>query len=125
MGFAFPNVPYIIDGDFKITESKAVTVYICDRWAPALMGSTPEERATIIMLQQVLIDAFFTGARSAMSNEDREALYEAFKGALEPFIAYLGDKDFMHGSEIRLSDFYVWELIETTNAAAGDDRFMQ
>ena len=25
----FPNLPYIIDGNTKLTESKAVTLYIC------------------------------------------------------------------------------------------------
>ena len=44
----FPNLPYIIDGDFKLTESKAVTVYICDRWCPALMGANIAERSRII-----------------------------------------------------------------------------
>ena len=48
LGFDFPNLPYIIDGEFKLTESAAVTVYICDKWCPALMGATPEERSRII-----------------------------------------------------------------------------
>jgi len=51
LGLDFPNLPYIIDGDFKITESKAVSVYICDKWAPQLLGRTPEARAKIIMYQ--------------------------------------------------------------------------
>ena len=42
LGFDFPNLPYIIDGDFKLTESKAVSTYICDKWAPELLGTTPE-----------------------------------------------------------------------------------
>ena len=51
LGVDFPNIPYIIDGDFFLTESKAVSVYICDRWCPELMGSTPVERASIVMMQ--------------------------------------------------------------------------
>ena len=56
LGIEFPNLPYIIDGDFKLTECKAIAVYICDKWCPALMGSNPGERANIIMMQQVLSD---------------------------------------------------------------------
>ena len=51
LGLDFPNLPYIIDGDVKLTESKAVTVYICDKFAPQLLGKTPETRARIIMCQ--------------------------------------------------------------------------
>ena len=55
-GAPFPNIPYIQDGDFKLTESKAVTVYICDRWDPTLMGANAAERGQVIMLQCVLTD---------------------------------------------------------------------
>ena len=48
LGFDYPNRPYIIDGDFKLSESGAVTMYIADRWAPALMGSNAQERSRII-----------------------------------------------------------------------------
>ena len=38
LGIEFANLPYIIDGDFKLTESAAVTAYICDKWCPQLLG---------------------------------------------------------------------------------------
>ena len=56
LGFDYPNLPYIIDGDFKLTESAAVTMYICDRWAPALMGTNAMERSRIMQLQCLLKD---------------------------------------------------------------------
>lgn len=28
LGLIFPNLPYVIDGDFKLTESKAIHLYI-------------------------------------------------------------------------------------------------
>ena len=37
----FPNLPYITDGDFTITESVAVHRYICDKYKPELLGTTP------------------------------------------------------------------------------------
>ena len=56
----FPNLPYIIDGDVKISESKAVYTYLCDKFAPELLGKNVNERARIFMLQSVIAD-FFTG----------------------------------------------------------------
>jgi glutathione S-transferase len=31
IGFDFPNLPYLIDGDFKLTESSAIAKYIIKR----------------------------------------------------------------------------------------------
>jgi glutathione S-transferase len=31
LGFDFPNLPYLIDGDFKLTESLAIAKYIIKR----------------------------------------------------------------------------------------------
>ena len=50
LGIPFPNIPYIIDGDLKLSESKAVTLYICEKWAPELLGANPAERGHILML---------------------------------------------------------------------------
>jgi len=37
----FPNLPYFIDGDFKLSETNAIHEYIADKWMPSLNGITP------------------------------------------------------------------------------------
>ena len=32
LGLDYPNVPYLFDGDFKITESGAILRYICGKY---------------------------------------------------------------------------------------------
>ena len=54
LGFDFPNLPYLIHGDLKMTESIAIHKYIANMWDPTLLGSTPEQRANINMLGDIL-----------------------------------------------------------------------
>ena len=37
----FPNLPYIIDGDFKLSETYAVHQYIAQKYCPDVLGNTP------------------------------------------------------------------------------------
>lgn len=37
----FPNLPYIQDGDFMLSETFAVQIYIAQKYCPSLMGTTP------------------------------------------------------------------------------------
>jgi glutathione S-transferase len=41
LGMDFPNLPYLFDEDYKITESMAIMKYICAKWKPELLGANP------------------------------------------------------------------------------------
>ena len=41
----FANLPYIIDGKVKISQTLAVHQYIVGKWKPEMLGKTPQERA--------------------------------------------------------------------------------
>ena len=56
LGLDFPNVPYLIHGDLKITESAAITRYVINKFGPELAGKTPEEAAHADQLYGVLGD---------------------------------------------------------------------
>jgi glutathione S-transferase len=38
LNFSYPNLPYLIDGDFKLTETSAIVRYICGKFMPELLG---------------------------------------------------------------------------------------
>lgn len=42
LGLAFPNMPYMIDGEVKITDTIAIMIYLCHKYAPELLGDTPK-----------------------------------------------------------------------------------
>lgn len=43
LGLPFPNMPYLIDDELKITDPYAMGVYIANAFAPELLGKTPDE----------------------------------------------------------------------------------
>lgn len=47
LGLDFPNLPYLINGDFKLTESMAIANYIIRKSKPELLGKTIEDQAKV------------------------------------------------------------------------------
>mmetsp|Transcript_26563 Transcript_26563/g.4674 ORF Transcript_26563/g.4674 Transcript_26563/m.4674 type:complete len:119 (+) Transcript_26563:27-383(+) len=45
LSLRFPNIPYFIDGDFRISECQAVMQYICAKHRREYLGRTLEEQA--------------------------------------------------------------------------------
>lgn len=50
LGLEFPNLPYLIDEDVRVTETMAVMKYICAKWAPELLHPDPKTLANAEML---------------------------------------------------------------------------
>ena len=42
LGLTFPNLPYYIDGEMRLTETLAIMKYICNKYGPELLGKDPE-----------------------------------------------------------------------------------
>ena len=51
LGLDFPDLPYLIDGDVKISEQSAITKFVAKKYAPELLPQTDKEFAE---LEQVL-----------------------------------------------------------------------
>ena len=79
-----PNIPFLIDGDVNVTETVAVQRYICDKFKPELLGSTPAERARVSQLYSVFNDKIMDFYKLIMIAETtREQLSEKALAGLE------------------------------------------
>jgi glutathione S-transferase len=53
----FPNIPYLIDGDVKLTETQAISRYIIERSGRIdLLGNDVKERAMVNNIVGVVAD---------------------------------------------------------------------
>lgn len=69
LGLKYPNLPYLIDGNIKITESAAVIKYIPKRFGrDDLLGKTPEDFAGVQTILGITTDIWVAIMGVAMSD---------------------------------------------------------
>ena len=114
LGFDFPNIPYLIDGDFKITESSAVARYIIKRSGKnELLGKNAEDMGRIENVIGVLNDAI-KPIRGLFFNKDyanvKIETLEKARDKLNYIREFVGDKPFVMGY-LTLVDFYLADYL--------------
>ena len=65
-----------------------------------------------------------TAMPAVFGTGDRNDLIKFLTEAVANSVTYLGSKKFLHGDEVRFTDFILFELTETINTAREDDGFM-
>lgn len=113
LGFAFPNLPYLIEGDFKMTESSAINWYIVARSDKReLLGTNMKEQAQIKMLQGVLGDIEKAIAPLFWDKEWEGKLPAALEKVipkLNYWSDFIGEKNFSMGN-LTIVDFALAEF---------------
>ena len=112
LGLVFPNIPYIIDGDFKLTESIAVAKYIIKKSGRTeLLGKDLQDEGKVENLIGVFNDAL-KDIKGLFWNKDYEALkteaLEKARSKLNYIRDFIGDNQFALGY-LTLVDFYLAE----------------
>ncbi|CAH8287183.1 unnamed protein product [Schistosoma turkestanicum] len=113
LGLEFPNLPYYIDGDIKLTQSNAIIRYIADKHN--MLGGCPKERAEISMLEGAVLDIRGGVSRIAYNKE-----YETLKidflnklpSMLKMFEDRLSDKRYLNGDKITHPDFMLYDALD-------------
>ena len=121
----FPNLPYLIDGDVKLTESSALPIYIVGKAGRKdLLGNNIAETAQIRQIEGVLSDLKQNFMKVVFGSGDRN---EAMAKALEPtgssaqkiqhLSKFLGTKDYLFG-HVTYADLLLVYTMHMTGAIA-------
>merc|ERR1711874_274787 len=117
----FPNLPYYIDGDVKITQSNAILRHIARKHD--MLGKNDTERAMVDMMADESMD-FRNGWVRLCYNPDFDNLKEAYlKGLtskLQRFSNFLATKSWFAGDSLTFVDFVMYELIDQHKLLAPD-----
>jgi len=112
MGLDFPNLPWLKDGDVKLTQSGAILRYLAEKHG--LHGKDIVERAKLEMLAAECMD-FHMAYAKVVYNPDfeklKEGLFNDKQVKMKQFEAFLGDKKFFGGEEPKFVDFHLYEIL--------------
>ncbi|XP_005076681.1 glutathione S-transferase Mu 4 [Mesocricetus auratus] len=113
LGLDFPNLPYLIDGSNKITQSNAILRYIARKHG--LCGETEEERIRVDILENQAMDVSNQLARVCYSPdfEKLKAEYlEQLPGMMKLFSQFLGKQTWFVGEKITFVDFLAYDILD-------------
>jgi glutathione S-transferase len=111
----FPNLPYLIDGNLKLTESEAIARYIIKKSGKKdLLGKTIEDEALVDNVLGVIDDISTPTVQVCFNdkfNEEKEKVFtDKVKAKVDAVYKFLGDKDWLLGY-ITLADFKISEAV--------------
>ncbi|XP_060629238.2 glutathione S-transferase Mu 2-like isoform X2 [Anolis sagrei] len=109
----FPNLPYLFDGEKKLTQSNAILRYIARKHK--MCGETEEEKIRIDILENQFMDFRMHFARMCYS-PDFEKLkpefIEQLPEKLKLFSQFLGDRKWFTGNKITYIDFIAYDVLD-------------
>jgi len=118
----FPNLPYMLDGDIRITQSMAILRYLARKHN--LMGfnwdkATEDQKALVDMLEQQTADLRMSYINYALSSAFVEFLFpegypESLPRQLAPMSKMLSSTggNYLFGDELSYVDFILFEVLE-------------
>jgi glutathione S-transferase len=113
LGLDFPNLPYLIDGDVKITESHAIIRYIANKYGGTdFSGKNPKDKATVDMILGVVSDIKSAATSHCYGSGDMEAVKKIGLERMEAVSKFLGSNNFFAGDYVTFVDFFIFEQIE-------------
>jgi len=114
LGMEFPNLPYLIDGKIKISQSNAILRHIARK--NNLLGKTQEECAYVDELIDVGMDFRNEIVRLCYNPKFDELKDDFLENGLPKWVkklsSRLGAKDWFIGQDMTAVDFIFYELLD-------------
>ncbi|UYV82330.1 GSTM3 [Cordylochernes scorpioides] len=113
LGLDFPNLPYYIDGEVKLTQSTAILRYLARKHG--LNGKTEEENQQLDLLEQQFDDLRWALARLCYDpncNNLKDDYFKELPEKLKLFAEYLQDKSWFLGDRITYVDFLAYDALD-------------
>ncbi|KAM7539137.1 hypothetical protein Aperf_G00000056607 [Anoplocephala perfoliata] len=112
LGLKYPNLPYYIDGDLKLTQSLAILEYIADEHG--MVPDCKKQRATLHMIHNSILDLRFSFIMMCYNpdfDNQKEQFLKRIHDTLKIFEEELGDNIWLTGDKINYPDFSLCELL--------------
>ena len=113
LGLDFPNLPYYVDGDVKLTQSHVILRHLARKHS--LAGKTENDQLRVDLLATQTLDFHMEYARIVYNPQfaDLKADYEkALPDKLKLLANFLGDNKFVAGDYVTYADFVLFEYLE-------------
>ncbi|KAL4441124.1 hypothetical protein ABPG74_002074 [Tetrahymena malaccensis] len=117
----FPNLPYIIDGDVVVTESKVIPIYLAKKFKKFEMigqnadGSFNQNEITFLQILEILKelrDLLMNSAKVPSFKEEKDKIFnEKFNITFEKIKKQLGENKYLLGN-LSFLDFYFYEVLK-------------
>ncbi|XP_029826116.2 glutathione S-transferase Mu 1-like [Ixodes scapularis] len=112
-GLTFPNLPYYIDGDFKLTQSLAILRYLGRKHD--LAGRNEDEVTQLDFLEQQVLDLLSEMTKATLSSDVEVArkIHETLIGKeLKPWDDFLRGRAWALGDRLTYVDFMLYEALD-------------
>ncbi|XP_039697060.1 glutathione S-transferase Mu 1 isoform X3 [Pteropus medius] len=113
LGLDFPNLPYLIDGSHRLTQSNAILRYIARKHN--LCGETEEEKIRVDILENEVMDISNQLARVCYSPDFEKLKPEYLKALPEKmklFSQFLGKRSWFAADKLTYVDFLAYDILD-------------
>jgi len=121
LGLEFPNLPYYIDGDLKLTETMAIAGHIARKHG--LVGECEKDYVRLDIATGIMQDVareFAMLCYGADFETKKSAYIDALPTRTEKLSKLLGAGNYLCGDKIAFMDFVLFELLERLQSLVPD-----